>query len=304
MLLKENSNAITAFNTLITVIDYYMALCEKLRDEEWCIPFICKLRNGKKKDSKYANGGLNDEELENEKNVSSKLIDDDKNYNFIVERSLNPSNESMNDDNKNYNFIAEGAFHPLVNNFIKNDIKFNFGILTGPNTAGKSTYLKTIAIITILGQMGSPVPARNAVFKVRDGIFIRSGASDRYGISTFMREMKGIARITNMCTSDSLVLIDELGRGTSYIDGISLSIAIKEYLYSKGALTLFATHFTSKNERIFLSGDVELLCSKLLDGVITYKVKKGVSNSYGSDVTKKVTFPNDVIVRAEEYMNE
>ncbi|ELQ74420.1 Mismatch repair ATPase MSH2 (MutS family) [Trachipleistophora hominis] len=201
--------------------------------------------------------------------------------------------------------MARDAFHPLVNNCIKNDINVNFTILTGPNTAGKSTFLKTIALTVILGQMGSLVPGREVKFELRDGIYIRSGASDKYGISTFMREMKDIARITNMCTEKSLILIDELGRGTSYIDGISLSVAIKEYLLKKKALAVFATHFTGKNEKMFLDGqDVDLLCSEVVDGVITYKIKKGVANSLGIDVAKRVGFPKEVINAAEKYLNE
>ncbi|ELA46169.1 hypothetical protein VCUG_02338 [Vavraia culicis subsp. floridensis] len=256
VLLKDSLNSLSAFNTLIALVDYYCGLSDKLNDEEWCVPCVY-------------------------------------------------DGESNETKANSHRFMAQDAFHPLVNNCIKNDISVSFTILTGPNTAGKSTFLKTIALTVILGQMGSLVPARNVKFELRDGIYIRSGASDRYGISTFMREMKDMARITNMCTQKSLILIDELGRGTSYIDGISLSIAIKEYLQTKNALAVFATHFTGKNEKMFLEGqNIELLCSEVVDGIITYKIRSGIADSLGIEVAKKVGFPQEVIATAERYLNE
>lgn len=196
-------------------------------------------------------------------------------------------------------FTAKNAFHPLVQECIKNDINFSFSILTGPNTAGKSTFLKTIAIIVILGQMGCAVPAEVCEFRLRKGIFMRAGAHDIPGYSTFMLEMIDMARIVKNAGPDALVLIDELGRGTSAIDGISLCIAIKEHLQKVKCSTIFATHFN--DEPLFFENVKEFICSESVDGFITYKIIEGVAESHGIEVAKKLGFPQEIIDVAENY---
>src|SRR5690606_27126044 len=119
-------------------------------------------------------------------------------------------------------------------------------ILTGPNMAGKSTYIRQVALLVLLAQMGSWIPAREAEIGLADRIFTRVGASDDLskGQSTFMVEMNETANITNNATERSLIILDEIGRGTSTFDGLSIAWSVAEYLHDEvGARTLFATHY-------------------------------------------------------------
>src|SRR6185295_18451657 len=139
--------------------------------------------------------------------------------------------------------------------FVANDVKFgaedSLQLITGPNMAGKSTYIRQVALITLMAQIGSFVPAQTAVIGVADRIFARVGASDELsrGQSTFMVEMIETARILNTASERSLVILDEIGRGTSTYDGLSLAWAVVEFLHDKvGCRTFFATHYHELTE--------------------------------------------------------
>lgn len=193
---------------------------------------------------------------------------------------------------------------------LTDDTKTRFMILTGPNMAGKSTYMRQNALIAILAQTGSFVPADYAKIGVVDKIFTRVGASDDLssGKSTFMVEMSETAYILNCATEKSLILIDEIGRGTSTYDGVAIAWSVAEYIADKiKARCIFATHYHElnvmtktyphiKNYRVTVSeenGKMEFL-RKIVQG--------GASKSYGIQVAKMAGIPNDVIKRSEELM--
>lgn len=215
--------------------------------------------------------------------------------------------------------------HPVVetllNNtpFVPNDVYLDcesdrVAIITGPNMAGKSTYMRQVAIIVLMAQMGSFVPASYAEIGVVDSIFTRVGASDDLasGQSTFMVEMSEVAHIVKNATSKSLLILDEIGRGTSTFDGMSIARAVLEYVADKkklGAKTLFATHYHELT-----------IMENLLDGVKNYNiaVKKrgdditflrrivagGADDSYGIEVAKLAGIPEWIIKRAKEILKE
>ena len=187
-------------------------------------------------------------------------------------------------------------------------------IITGPNMAGKSTYMRQVAVITLMAQVGSFVPADSAEIGVVDKIFTRVGASDDIaaGQSTFMLEMTEVANILKNATADSLVILDEIGRGTSTFDGLSIAWAVAEYMHDRkkiGAKTLFATHYHEMSE---LEG--------MLDGVKNYRiavkkrgdditflrkiVRGGADESYGIEVAALAGVPGKVIKRAKEILND
>lgn len=197
-----------------------------------------------------------------------------------------------------------GGFHPLIKlNVIKNDIDIEnkrFVTITGPNMGGKSTFLKMCGVVALLAQMGSFVPASYCETVLFDSMWVRIGARDyaSQGISTFMAEMLDISKICHKATPNSLVLIDELGRGTCVLDGLSLALAIKEYLLGVGCITLFATHFPqvcgedTMNKRVGIRNNT-----------LTYLMEDGVcSSSFGIEVARAVEFPEEVIARALTYM--
>lgn len=212
--------------------------------------------------------------------------------------------------------------HPVVerslqdNRFVPNDItmdnnRLRFAIITGPNMGGKSTYLRQTAILIIMAQMGSFIPADDARIGIVDRIFTRVGASDDLtaGHSTFMMEMLELAKIINNATPDSLVILDEIGRGTSTYDGLSIAQAASEYLHDKiGAKTLFATHY---HELTRLSDDYpgifNLSVSVLESGDnVTFlkKVLPGKADkSYGIHVAKLAGIPPKVITRAYDILD-
>ncbi len=216
--------------------------------------------------------------------------------------------------------IKEGR-HPVVesfigsSNFIPNDIEIDdeskILLITGPNMAGKSTVLRQVALICILAQMGSYVPAKEAVLGVCDRIFTRVGASDKLalGQSTFMVEMLETARILKQATKRSLVILDEIGRGTSTFDGLSIAWAVVESLANKygGIRTLFATHY---HELTDLEGRIKGLRNLNIavkeykgDIVFLRKLLPGPADkSYGIEVAKLAGIPRPVINRAKEIL--
>ncbi len=218
--------------------------------------------------------------------------------------------------------IRDGR-HPVVERlqtdepFVPNDCLLDCGshrmlIITGPNMAGKSTYLRQVALIVLMAQMGSFVPARSARIGVADRIFTRVGASDDLatGRSTFMIEMTEAANILHNATERSLIILDEIGRGTSTFDGLSLAWAIAEYIATRiGARTLFATHYHHLNElaevaegvrnyRIAVKeeGDRVVFLRKIMPG--------GTDRSYGIQVARLAGLPDEVIERARDVLRQ
>ncbi len=217
--------------------------------------------------------------------------------------------------------ITEGR-HPVVEemsgkNFIPNDVVIRPAekqllIITGPNMGGKSTFIRQAALISILAHAGSFVPASRAVVGVMDRIFTRVGSSDNLakGQSTFLVEMAETAKILHNCTSRSLVLLDEVGRGTSTLDGLSLAWAVTEYLLQedgKRPKTLFATHYhelTHLSETFPRVQNLRVEVKEWGDAIIfLYKIRPGASDkSYGIHVARLAGLPESVIGRAAEIL--
>ena len=213
--------------------------------------------------------------------------------------------------------IVDGR-HPVVeelskDEFIPNDTYLDEGdsrtmIITGPNMAGKSTYMRQIALITLMAHMGSFVPARHAEIALTDRIFTRVGASDdlALGQSTFMVEMSEVANILNNATDKSLIVLDEIGRGTSTYDGLSIAWAVVEYLSNNmHAKTLFSTHYHELTElENFLPGTKNYkITVKEINGHIVFLrkiVRGGASRSFGIEVAALAGVPEPVVQRAKE----
>lgn len=212
--------------------------------------------------------------------------------------------------------IVEHVVGPA--NFIANDTHLNekeqMMLITGPNMAGKSTYIRQVALIAILAQIGSYVPAESAHIGIIDKIFSRIGASDDLarGQSTFMVEMTETANILKNATSRSLVLLDEIGRGTSTYDGISIAWAVAEYLLTtpkRQAKTLFATHYwelTKISEQFSHAANFQTAVQEVPGGIVFLRkiVKGGTDKSYGIHVAKLAGIPSKAIKRAEEMLKE
>jgi DNA mismatch repair protein MutS len=193
---------------------------------------------------------------------------------------------------------------------IKNDTKF--AIITGPNMAGKSTYMRQVALICIMGQMGSFVPAKFAQLSILDKVFTRVGASDdlAMGQSTFMVEMTEVSNILKNATEKSLIILDEIGRGTSTYDGLSIAWAVVEYITQKiKAKTLFATHYHELTELEHKMQGVKNYCvavKKRGDDITFLRriIEGGADDSYGIEVAKLAGVPNTVIKRAQEIVKD
>ena len=215
--------------------------------------------------------------------------------------------------------------HPVVEKmlkdsmFIPNDTLLDEGdnriaIITGPNMAGKSTYMRQVALIAIMAQIGSFVPASSAHIGVVDRVFTRVGASDDLasGQSTFMVEMSEVADILNQATKSSLIILDEIGRGTSTYDGMSIARAVVEYIANKrriGARTLFATHYhelTALEDLIDGVKNYNIAVKKRGDDITFLRriVRGGADDSYGIEVAKLAGVPNAVIRRAKAVLKE
>ena len=217
--------------------------------------------------------------------------------------------------------IKDGR-HPVVEQFVKDsyfvpndaelDTKKNrLMLITGPNMAGKSTYMRQVAIIVVMAQIGSFVPAADARIGVIDKLFTRVGASDDLasGQSTFMLEMNEVAYILRNATRQSLIIYDEVGRGTSTFDGMSIARAIVEYTNSKkiGAKTLFATHYhelTSMEEEFEGIVNYNIAAKKRGDSITFLRkiVRGSTDDSYGIEVAKLAGIPSEVIKRAREVL--
>ncbi len=208
--------------------------------------------------------------------------------------------------------IAGGSERFVPNDLYLNSTSHNILLLTGPNMGGKSTYLRQTALIVILAQMGAFVPARSARMSIVDRVFTRIGASDNLarGRSTFMVEMTETAAILHTATARSLILLDEVGRGTATYDGLAIAWAAIEYLHGRvRAKTLFATHYFELTELAEqLSGVKNYHVSvKETGGGIVFlrKVEAGAADrSYGIEVAKLAGLPNEVVTRAREVLTQ
>ncbi|MBI5755044.1 DNA mismatch repair protein MutS [Candidatus Peregrinibacteria bacterium] len=218
--------------------------------------------------------------------------------------------------------IKEGR-HPVVEKFsratrfVPNDTILDgnenrFMLITGPNMAGKSVYIRQVAIITLLSHIGSFVPAKEAKIGLTDRIFTRVGASDdvKRGQSTFMVEMQETANILKNATEKSLIILDEIGRGTSTYDGVSIAWAVTEHLHDRiRAKTLFATHYhelISVAEKLSGAKNYRATVKETMEGIIfLYTIEKGaIDRSYGIEVAKLAGIPRDVTMRAREILDE
>jgi DNA mismatch repair protein MutS len=208
--------------------------------------------------------------------------------------------------------MAGGSERFVPNDLYLNGTTHNIMLLTGPNMGGKSTYLRQTALIVILAQMGSFVPARSARLSVVDRVFTRIGASDNLarGRSTFMVEMTETAAILHTATSRSLILLDEVGRGTSTYDGLAIAWAAVEYLHSRvRAKTLFATHYfelTELAEQLLGVKNFHVSVKETGGGIaFLRRVEPGAADrSYGIEVAKLAGLPNEVVLRAREVLAE
>lgn len=220
--------------------------------------------------------------------------------------------------------IKDGR-HPVVEQMITNDMFISndtyldngnhcISIITGPNMAGKSTYMRQTALIVLMAQIGSFVPARTANIGIVDRIFTRVGASDDLasGQSTFMVEMNEVANILRNATSDSLLILDEIGRGTSTFDGLSIAWAVIEHISNRkllGAKTLFATHYHELTELEGKMSNVNNYCIAVKecgDDIVFLRkiIKGGADKSYGIQVAKLAGVPDMVIDRAKEIVEQ
>ncbi|WP_296708095.1 DNA mismatch repair protein MutS [Eubacterium sp.] len=218
--------------------------------------------------------------------------------------------------------IKDGR-HPVVekmmpnNSFVNNDTYLDrdlhrISIITGPNMAGKSTYMRQVALITLMAQIGSFVPAKSANISICDKIFTRVGASDDLssGQSTFMVEMTEVSNILRNATKDSLIILDEIGRGTSTFDGLSIAWSVVEYINDVniiGAKTLFATHYHELTELEGKLDSVNNYCISVKeqgDDIVFLRkiIKGGADKSYGIQVAKLAGVPEGVIKRAKEIL--
>ena len=217
-------------------------------------------------------------------------------------------------------FIQDGR-HPVLDQslveekFVPNDVELDgeanrLHIITGPNMAGKSTYIRQVALIVLMAQMGSFVPAARAEIGLVDRIFTRVGASDDIsrGQSTFMVEMNETANILNNATARSLVILDEIGRGTSTFDGLSIAWSVAEYLHDEvNARTLFATHYHELTELAMTRSGVKnfnVAVREWNEQIIFLRkiVRGGADKSYGIQVARLAGLPADVIARAKEIL--
>jgi len=219
----------------------------------------------------------------------------------------------------------KGGRHPVVERMLANDMfidndtyldnkKNCINIITGPNMAGKSTYMRQTALIVLMAQIGSFVPAASADIGIVDRIFTRVGASDDLasGQSTFMIEMNEVANILRNATPNSLIILDEIGRGTSTFDGLSIAWAVVEHISNKkllGAKTLFATHYHELTELEGKMNNVNNYCIAVKekgDDIVFLRkiIKGGADKSYGIQVAKLAGVPDMVIDRAKEIVEQ
>ncbi|MEK6647350.1 MAG: DNA mismatch repair protein MutS [Candidatus Firestonebacteria bacterium] len=223
--------------------------------------------------------------------------------------------------NESDTIVVKNGRHPVIErlsseSFVPNDVYLDSDtnqilIITGPNMAGKSTYLRQVALIVLMAQMGSFIPADSAEIGIVDRIFTRVGAADNLiaGQSTFMVEMSETANMLNNATSKSLIILDEVGRGTSTFDGISIAWSVVEYLHNnkQGAKTLFATHFYELTELEMLLPRVKnynIVVKEWNEEIIFLRkiIEGSADRSYGIQVARLAGLPKEVLHRAKEIL--
>jgi len=266
------------------------------------------------------------------KEISGKLKEHRKNLSELAERlayidvmvsfavSAIENDYAKPEMNEEYSFEIEGGRHPVVEkligrtDYVSNDTVFtekeSFVVLTGPNMSGKSTYMKQIALISIMAQIGSFVPAKKANLSVIDKYLTRIGASDDIltGQSTFMVEMSEVSNILNNATEKSLIILDEVGRGTSTTDGVSIATAISMYIHDKiGAKTVFATHYhelTDLENKFAHIVNYRIEVDEKQGKVMFLRniVKGGADKSYGIEVAKLAGLPKEILVESKKVL--
>lgn len=269
----------------IAELDTFLSFARTAERWNWCEP---EIKNANTK--KHTNKNNADDEKKNSSSQSEKSL--------------------LNITNGRHPVVEKISTETFIANNLQMSEDSQFHLITGPNMAGKSTFLRQNAIIILLAQIGSFVPADACVMSVFDRIFTRVGASDNLagGKSTFMVEMSETARILNAATHKSFIILDEIGRGTSTFDGISLAWSITEYLHNHvKALTIFATHYhemiectdaltSGKNFHVSVTQDKDkiIFLRKILPG--------GVSDSFGIEVAISAGFPKSVIQRSRTVL--
>jgi DNA mismatch repair protein MutS len=210
--------------------------------------------------------------------------------------------------------VIESVLHDRGDQFVKNDCNLDsksIALLTGPNMAGKSTYLRQNALIVVLAHLGSFVPANSAVLGVCDQLFSRVGASDNLaaGQSTFMVEMVETANILNRATNKSFIIFDEIGRGTATYDGMAIAQAVLEFLDKMKPRTLFATHYHELTHLVGNDGLSGVQCLTIdvrehnNEIIFMHKIVPGVANrSYGIHVAQMAGIPRSVVMRAQQVL--
>ena len=266
------------------------------------------------------------------KEISGKLKEHRKILSELAERiayidvmvsfavSAIENNYAKPEMNEEYSFKIEGGRHPVVEkligrtDYVSNDTVFtekkSFVVLTGPNMSGKSTYMKQITLISIMAQIGSFVPAKKANLSVIDKYLTRIGASDDIltGQSTFMVEMSEVSNILNNATEKSLIILDEVGRGTSTTDGVSIATAISMYIHDKiGAKTVFATHYhelTDLENKFAHIVNYRIEVDEKQGKVMFLRniVKGGADKSYGIEVAKLAGLPKEILVESKKIL--
>jgi len=266
------------------------------------------------------------------KEISGKLKEHRKNLSELAERlayidvmvsfavSAIENDYAKPEMNEEYSFEIEGGRHPVVEkligrtDYVSNDTVFtekeSFVVLTGPNMSGKSTYMKQIALISIMAQIGSFVPAKKANLSVIDKYLTRIGASDDIltGQSTFMVEMSEVSNILNNATEKSLIILDEVGRGTSTTDGVSIATAISMYIHDKiGAKTVFATHYhelTDLENKFAHIVNYRIEVDEKQGKVMFLRniVKGGADKSYGIEVAKLAGLPKEILTESKKIL--
>ena len=281
--------------------------------------------------------GAEDKAIELEYQLFIRLREDVKSYTERLQRQAKVISEldclqSFAEIAQKYNYVRpkfsddktlnlENSRHPVVervmdyNDYVPNDCYLDQNnfiyLITGPNMSGKSTYMRQVAIISIMAQMGAYVPCDNAILPIFDQIFTRIGAADDLvsGKSTFMVEMLEAQKALTYATADSLIIFDEIGRGTSTYDGLSLAQAMIEYVSETShAKTLFSTHYhelTTLDQQLSSLKNVHVAADEYQGELIfLHKVKEGaVDDSYGIQVAKLANLPEKVIERAQVILN-
>ncbi|KAG0441283.1 DNA mismatch repair protein msh2 [Dictyocoela muelleri] len=298
--LKEFVPMIEGFNHLIAQLDVYSAFNEKYRNPSYCRPSFVEICSD---DSHFAEPSCIEPSFK-ESSFKEPCFEKSKHKDDEIENSELKQSEKMKKSNSLFYKLVD-SFHPLLefSGCIKNSIEMcdkNICVITGPNMGGKSTFVKQCAIISIMAQIGCYVPAKYCKIPIFDGIYTRIGASDciSRGESTFMREMTDIARICSAATKKSLIIIDELGRGTSARDGLSIAMAVCKYLKKLG-ISFFTTHFPE-------ICDLDVINKKVIfNEVMLYKLVDGkCDQSYGLNVCRLAGFPEEVIECVEKLMKD